>query len=153
KRCLETLQGRSRRWLHEYYFLLGCYGVYAGKFGTYQPRDFLAAYLGAGFALGRYAWATSKVGNLMEAAAEQARGAIARSAPAAGRADPSPVSYHAAFAFAREFTRSKKRSFVEAALALLGPLRADYPYVLEFGQELALAYLELFHLAGDRGHL
>ena len=47
---------RPDEWLEEYYFLLGCYGVYAGKFTNLTENELAAAFLSAGVALARYAY-------------------------------------------------------------------------------------------------
>lgn len=149
KRCLETLQGRSRSWLHEYYFLLAVYGVYAGKFGNYRRRDAMAAFLCAGFAASRFAWAKSTAANEQHRAVQLAVKALA-DGDATVRPPPSGISHHASLAFGREWARSRRQPFVEAAVEILTELRRAYPYMLEVGQELALALLELSTLKGER---
>jgi hypothetical protein len=47
---------RATDWLEEYYFLLGCYGVYVGKFTNLQENELAAAFLSAGVAAARYAF-------------------------------------------------------------------------------------------------
>ena len=43
KRYLQILgPARTYRWLHEYYFFLACYGVYAGRFEQYTGKECLA---------------------------------------------------------------------------------------------------------------
>jgi hypothetical protein len=57
KRYLQILgPARTYRWLHEYYFFLACYGVYAGRFEQYTGKECLAAYLGACCAATRFSW-------------------------------------------------------------------------------------------------
>jgi len=148
KRCLETLQGRSRSWLHEYYFLLAVYGVYAGKFDTYRRRDAMAAFLCAGIAVARFAWAKSGA-NEQQVAKEQALRALLEG-DATVRPPAAAISHHAGLAFAREWARSRREPFVEAAVEILTTLWNEYPCVLEIGQELALALLELGTLTGQR---
>lgn len=148
KRCLETLQGRSRSWLHEHYFLLSVYGVYAGKFGNYHRRDAIAAFVCAGFAAARFAWAKSTAGSEQQHARDQAAKGLA-DGDRTLRPSPSALSYHAGLAFGREWARCRQQPFVEAAVQILKELRGQYPYVVEIGQELALAMMELANLAGD----
>jgi len=47
---------RSGEWLEELYFLLGCYGVYTGKFDNLKENELLAAFLSAGVASARFAY-------------------------------------------------------------------------------------------------
>ncbi len=149
KRCLETLQGRSRSWLHEHYFLLSVYGVYAGKFGSYHRRDAIAAFVCSGFAAARFAWEKSTAASQQQHAREQAAKALADGDPTL-RPSPSALSHHAALAFGREWARCRQQPFVEGAVQILEELRDEYPYVVEIGQELALALMELSNLTGDR---
>ena len=52
RRHLGVQRLRDRQWLEEYYFLLTCYGIYAGLFDNYQTnrRQLAAAYISAGVA-------------------------------------------------------------------------------------------------------
>lgn len=45
---------RFRDWLHEYYFLLGCYGVATVRFGNQNERERAAALVSAGVAVAQY---------------------------------------------------------------------------------------------------
>lgn len=148
KRCLETLPGRSRSWLHEYYFLLSVYSVYSGKFGTYRRRDLIAAFLCGGLAAARFAWAKSSACNERLRAVHQAQQSLLRN-DAAARPEPNSISHHAAFAFGREFARSRQQPFVQAAIEILLQLREAYPFVIDIGQELALAIMENSSLMDD----
>ena len=62
KRYLQ-IQGPPRTywWLHEYYFFLACYGIYAGKFQTYTDQEWLAIYVGASCAATRYTWGAERL--------------------------------------------------------------------------------------------
>ncbi len=51
---LGDTHNRPGRWLEEYYFLLSCYGVYAGKFPNLQPNELTASFVSAGVAAARY---------------------------------------------------------------------------------------------------
>lgn len=56
-KCLEMRRGRSRKWLHEYYFLLAAYGVYAARFPvSREVRPLKALFVGAGIAAFRHAY-------------------------------------------------------------------------------------------------
>ena len=48
--------GRANRWLEEYYFLLGCYGVCTGRYPNPQDKERVAAFVSAGTALARLSW-------------------------------------------------------------------------------------------------
>lgn len=149
KRCLETLQGRSRSWLHEYYFLLSVYGVYAGKFDSYRRRDAIAAFLCAGFAAARFAAHKLTADDDEQHAIAQAVQALLDGDPKI-RPQASVISPRAALAFGREWARSRRQPFVEASIEILTDLRSQYTYMTEIGQELALALMELSTLTGDR---
>ena len=47
---------RPNDWLEEYYFLLACYGVFAGKFTNLQHRERIGVFLSAGAAAARLSW-------------------------------------------------------------------------------------------------
>jgi hypothetical protein len=47
---------RSTDWLEECYFLLGCYGIYAGKFDNLNEVELVGDFLSAGVAFARFAW-------------------------------------------------------------------------------------------------
>jgi hypothetical protein len=49
-------RGRAGEWLHEYYFLLACYGVSVSSFQNLLPLERAGAYLSAGVATARYLW-------------------------------------------------------------------------------------------------
>jgi hypothetical protein len=51
---------RPEEWLEEYYFLLGCYGVYAGKFDNLKENELMAAFLSAGLATARFSYSRSQ---------------------------------------------------------------------------------------------
>lgn len=56
-RCLELRRGRSRKWLHEYYFMLAWYGVYAARFAGFRElRPLKSLFLSAGMAAFRHAY-------------------------------------------------------------------------------------------------
>lgn len=56
-KCLELNRGRSRKWLHEYYFFLAAYSMYAGRFQTYREvRPLKTLFVSAGIAAFRYAF-------------------------------------------------------------------------------------------------
>jgi hypothetical protein len=56
-KCLEVRRGRSRRWLHEYHFLLAAYGVYAARFQVYREvRPLKSLLVGAAVAAYRHAY-------------------------------------------------------------------------------------------------
>ncbi len=151
KKCLEIIQGRSRSWLHEYYFLLAAYGVYAGRFGngSYRRRDLIAAWLCAGLAASRFAWATSDAQNAVQRAQQRALEALERGSPEVPAGVRSPISHHAAFAVARAYCRSRRLQFVETGAQLLEELCSQFPYVLDLSQEFALACMELADLTDD----
>ncbi len=48
--------GRPKRWLEEYYFLLGCYGVSVARFGNLIDKQTAAAMISAGVAFARLNW-------------------------------------------------------------------------------------------------
>ena len=153
KKCLEIAYGRSRRWLHEHYFLLAAYGVYAGRFEAYYRRDLIAGYVCAGHAAGRYAWGQTSLVKPERAAIDEARRALAEGRPAARLHVPQALHYAPEFAFALEFARSRQRDFVEAGVAIFGDLLTRHSSAVEIRQELALALCELFDLTGDVAHL
>lgn len=51
---LGARRGRSHEWLHEYYFLLGCYGVSTARFANQNNRERAAALVSAGVAAALY---------------------------------------------------------------------------------------------------
>lgn len=53
-------QNRSREWLHEYYFLLACYGVCTVTFENLTPRERAAALVSAGVAAAQYEWGRAR---------------------------------------------------------------------------------------------
>lgn len=56
-KCLELRRGRSRKWLHEYYFLLAAYGVYAARFAARREvRPLKTLFISAGIAAFRHAY-------------------------------------------------------------------------------------------------
>jgi len=56
-KCLELQRGRSGKWLHEYYFLLAAYGVYAARFSVFREvRPLKSLFVGAGMAAYRHAY-------------------------------------------------------------------------------------------------
>jgi hypothetical protein len=48
--------GRPNRWLEEFYFLLGCYGVSVARFGNLLDKESAAALVSAGVAFSRLTW-------------------------------------------------------------------------------------------------
>jgi len=153
KKCLEWVHKLNRIWLHEHYFLLACYGVYAGKFSTYRRRDLVAAYVAAGHAGGRYAWAQTSLTTPEKAAEDQAKQAIHEGQPAARLvATEPPLSHRPELVFAKIFTRSREARFVESGIEILSELRTRFPLALDAWQELALALFELADLTGDAAH-
>jgi hypothetical protein len=153
KRCLEVIHKQNRTWLHEYYFLLACYGLYAGRFNTYRRRDQIACVLCAGFSAARYAWAHTNLtipDKLAEAKARQAL-ADADSAVRLGRDEV--LSHRPELIFATVWTRSRQEPFVRAGIQILESLRQRHDRALEIWQELALAHFELYDLAHDQASL
>jgi hypothetical protein len=148
QRHLGVQRLRDRQWLEEYYFLLACYGVYAGLFETYQSnrRQIAAVYISAGVAARQLGRPTQRLnGRIREKEAEADRLQNEAGFDPAAYESVRPrceMSYHARLAFAKRWVRSKKPPFRDAAIAILDQLRDDYPHVLEIEDELALAYLE-----------
>jgi tetratricopeptide (TPR) repeat protein len=149
KKCLEVVHGRSRRWLHEYYFLLACYGVYAGRFEAYFRRDLIAAYVCAGYAAGRYAWGQTNLIKPEKAALAEARRALADNHAEARLELRQALHYGPEFVFAREFARSRRPDFIQPAIEMFEDLLGRHPSAVEIRQELALALCELSDLTGD----
>jgi hypothetical protein len=153
QRHLGVQRLRDRQWLEEYYFLLACYGAYAGLFDTYQTnrRQIAAAYLSAGVAARQLARPTQKLDALIRQAEVKAKEMVEHPgqnfAPASYKLtrDKCEMSYHMRLAFARTWMESKESAYLQGAIAILERLREDYPHVLEIEDELALAHLE----AGD----
>jgi hypothetical protein len=150
QRHLGVQRNRDRQWLEEYYFLLACYGVYAGLFDTYKTdrRQLAAVYISAGVAARQLARPTQRLNELIREAEAEAQRLIVSSDPGFDptkyqlpRAD-CEMSYHARLAFAKKWVDSKKPGYIEGAIGILKQLREDYPHVLEIEDELALAYLE-----------
>jgi hypothetical protein len=141
---------RDRQWLEEYYFLLACYGVYAGLFDTYKSkrRQLAAAYISAGVAARQLARPTLHLDGLIRDATVRAKGLI-ESPPkdfdpeqhSEPRAE-CEMSYHVRLAFAKKWIDSNLPPYINGAITILVALRKDYPHVLEIEDELALAYLE-----------
>jgi tetratricopeptide (TPR) repeat protein len=148
---LGTRRNRAREWLEEYYFLLACYGVCAGRYATYQRRHLIGAYNAAGVAARRLSRPWTQLAGEITARESEAVALL----PGPGRPEaPAPdgfrlpprdgeMSYHARFAFAQKWSRCGHEPWVRAALPLLGELHREYPHVLEIDEELALALLEL----------
>lgn len=147
KKCLEVVHNRNRAWLHEYYFLLACYGLYAGRFVTYRRRDLLAAYLCAGHASGRYAWAQTNIVLPETDAVAAAQRALDEGRPTARlQIDAPPLSHNPEFVFAKTFVRSRQEEFVKAGAKLLEELTQRFPLAIDIWQELALGRIELYSL-------
>ncbi|MBI3467529.1 MAG: DUF4071 domain-containing protein [Planctomycetes bacterium] len=150
RRHLGVQRLRDRQWLEEYYFLLACYGVYAGLFDTYQSnrRQIAAAYISAGVAARQLSRPTQRLNELIREAEVSAKGYIDAPPPDFNLAAfelpkvKCEMSYHARLAFAKKWIGSSEPTYREAAIRILGKLRQDYPHVLEIDEELALAYLE-----------
>jgi hypothetical protein len=53
---LGDAHGRPGEWLEECYFLLGCYGVHAGKFANLKERELTGAFISAGVAFYRFSY-------------------------------------------------------------------------------------------------
>jgi hypothetical protein len=150
RRHLGLQRQRDRKWLEEYYFLLACYGVYAGLFETYQSnrRQIAAAYVSAGVAARQLARPTQKLNALIRQAEVEAKRLVER--PDEGftlasyerTRDKCEMSYHERLAFARTWIESRESAYLKPAITILKCLRMDYPHVLEVEDELALAYLE-----------
>ena len=154
KNCLAFESQRSHSWLHEYFFFLAAYGLYAGKFAkTYGRRQFLSAFISAASASEQHAWAKNASEALKERAAARAKLAIQQGQPGERPDIDSAESFHVPFAFAKEFTRSNDAAFISAGIEILSTLSEKFPYVLEIWQELALAFLELLGITGDRDYL
>ena len=153
KLCLETHRGRNRRWLEEYYFMLTCYGVYAGRFTTYQWREALATYACSGIAAYRYAWRRG----IAEKQERKAR-RLAGEAIEEGKPDFRPdalgsLCWQAQLAFASVCARSRRAQFVREAVKILADLREDRRWIVEVGHELAFALMELSTLDTSDGEL
>jgi len=154
KECLAADRPRAHSWLHEYFFLLAAYGLYAGKFAeTYGRRQFLSAFISAAVASEQHAWAKNASDHVLERSAAGAKLAIQADKPDERPDMASAESHHVPFAFAKEFSRSRQVPFITAGIELLTALRGRFPYVLEIWQELALTHLELLDLTRDRQHL
>jgi hypothetical protein len=176
KRYLQ-MQGppRTYRWLHEYYFFLACYGIYAGKFQTYKAEEWLAAYLGASCAATRYTWGVECVYLTKDdgkARAQQrlnnARWTMGRPTamsaggpPASPGMPASPPSYDAEdprsrwdvrLEEMRTLARSRDEQSIKQAVSGLEELKQRVPTAAEIISELAFALLELAELAGNRDH-
>jgi hypothetical protein len=167
KRYLQVLgPARKYRWLHEYYFFLACYGVYAGQFENYTANDCLAAYLGASCAATRYAWGVEQVYRSREdgeASAQQHVDATslrerllsAGTKPAADAAgSPCLVSrvpppnavvsrWDVRLEELKTLARSSKEVHIAEAVDGLDLLSQQVPAAAEIVQELAFALLEL----------
>jgi hypothetical protein len=171
RRHLGLLRHRGRQWLEEYYFLLACYGVCAGRFESYQGlrRQIAGAYISAAAAARLLSRPCNQLeARIREATAEAERfrksadsGPIPESEPGCGVHEPKPpgptyvpetqtlekapceMSHHARLAFARDWARCRNSHFITAAASILKQLRCEFPHVLEIEEELALAYLEL----------
>lgn len=152
KWCLEVMHQEQRRWLHEYYFLLAAYAVYAGKFDSYTPREAVALLVCSGCDAARYAWAYTSLANPLREAENRARQAIARGDVTAKPDLKTLLTHHAGLAFARVFARSGRKEFVEAAVDILRQLKDRFSQVPDVYQELALAYAELARLTQNRDH-
>ena len=50
---------RYDRWLHEYYFLLAYYGVYAGRFENMDDKQRIGLFVSAGVAAASYSFRNS----------------------------------------------------------------------------------------------
>ena len=51
-----TISGRPDEWLEEYYFLLGCYTVYAVRFKNQKTQERAAVFVSGGVAVARFLW-------------------------------------------------------------------------------------------------
>lgn len=143
KKSLEHVVGRGRRWLHEHYFALACYAVYAGRFQTLRTPECTALYVSGSLAAARYLWSVSRSRFNAEDATHQARNAIAFADSEARRSGPPHVGPKIELAFAQEFVRSRQVPFVKAAIEILNKLLERVTHIPEIWQELALAHLEL----------
>jgi hypothetical protein len=153
KKCLGALRHRERRWLHEYHFLLLCYGFYAGKFGNYSSAEAKCAYICAGFAATQFAWGVGREDNAVANSIAAAKEAI-KANNSAARPDCTwtPASYRIELALAREFCRSMKPEFMQQGITLLKSLIKQYPYIQDLRHELILACVELYAATNDRSH-
>jgi tetratricopeptide (TPR) repeat protein len=143
-------RNRDRQWLEEYYFLLACYGVDAGRYGTYQRRNVIAAYISAGVAARRLTRPRYELQPEIRNMRSKALQVLEKPKQEIQPADfqlplrPCEMSHHARLGFATVLGRSSEREDARnAAARLLEELREQYPHVLEVEEELVLLYLEL----------
>jgi tetratricopeptide (TPR) repeat protein len=156
RRHLGVQRLRDRQWLEEYYFLLACYGVYAGLFDTYQTnrRQLATAYISAGVAARQLSIPTYGLDDSIRDQEQQAKTLVDSKDkdfdPNAHKLERATdeYCYHPRLSFARKWVRSKERSFKLGAIRILESLRMEYPHVLEIEDELALGYLEV-EMAAD----
>ena len=139
--CLDSPAHATRNWLHEYYFLLAVYGVYAGKFSTLQRRELIAIYLCAATAVTHFGWAKGGRSYLIEAARQQARQALQANNADVRSVMNQGINHKTALSFAEVFSRSRDPKFLLAAREILKALALEYPYVAAIHQELVLVHL------------
>lgn len=144
---LGTKKDREREWLEEYYFLLACYGVCAGRYETYQRRHIISAYISAGTVTRRLSRPWSYLGSEIATMESKAEEMISQGEQAIVNfcliPDQCEMSHHARFAFAQKWSRSECEPFMRAAIEILIKLKEEFPHVLEIEEEMALTYLNL----------
>ena len=118
RRHLGVQRLRDRQWLEEYYFLLTCYGIYAGLFDNYQTnrRQLAAAYISAGVAARQLSIPTFGLSDAIRDFEQRAQAIVA--SPQAGF-DPEK---HSVDRVAGEYCYHPRLAFAAQVGALDGPL-------------------------------
>jgi 8-oxo-dGTP pyrophosphatase MutT (NUDIX family) len=139
--------GRPHRWLEEYYFLMMCYGVVAGRFDNYTRRQRIAVLVSSGTAAARLSWPRRRFEEemrLVHAAVSLGDKALDASALVLLRDDS--IGYDAPLALANHWRRSGNQDLVQKAVEWLVKLKGRFSSSLDVRQELILALLS----AGDQ---
>jgi hypothetical protein len=159
-KCLELRRGRSRKWLHEYYFFLAAYNVYAARFPSFREvRPLKTLFVGAGLAAYRYAYSEDLGRQKMELREVDALDRIAHRGnleepKASGESRviapwrENDIRRHRGdAAYAIKLARSRDPDCVNESLAILHRLMCEHPFVLDLAHEYAFALLESAQLS------
>ena len=121
---LGTAAGRPEEWLEEYYFLLGCYGVYSVRFENQSVQERAGAFVSGGVAAARFAWQRREKQTFTS---DEVEAVLARRYP--GYREPLQIAWG--------WNRSGDPVKVAQAHTLLTALAEHYAHVLHVWYELA----------------
>ena len=116
--------GRPEEWLEEYYFLLGCYGVYSVRFENQSVQERAGAFVSGGVAAARFAWQRREKQTFTS---DEVEAVLARRYP--GYREPLQIAWG--------WNRSGDPVKLAQAHTLLTALAEHYAHVLHVWYELA----------------